>query len=133
MKSLTLKRISTNDDGTYGVLIENTTPFALTLEDPWLNNQRYISCIPSGTYVCAGRLSPKFGATFEVKDVPDREDILFHRGNTEDDTKGCILVGEQFEYLAGRKTAVIASRKGFAEFMDRLSGIDQFLLTIIWA
>ena len=28
-----------------------------------------------------------------VQDVPNRDYILFHRGNTAKDTRGCILVG----------------------------------------
>ena len=32
-----------------------------------------------------------------VQDVPDRDWILFHRGNTTKDTRGCILVGQSRE------------------------------------
>ena len=68
-----------------------------TLENPWLDNQRNISCIPEGEYKVRLRL-PRESATRDyvhllVKDVENRSYILFHRGNTAKDTRGCILVG----------------------------------------
>ena len=68
-----------------------------TLENPWKDNQRNISCIPEGEYPVRLRL-PRESATREyvhllVQDVPNRDWILFHRGNFPKDTSGCILVG----------------------------------------
>lgn len=131
VKSLTLKRIATNEDGTYGVLIDQTTPFTLTLEDPWLANQKDISCIPAGSYLCKRVDSPKFGDTFEIMDVPHRDHILFHWGNTEEDTRGCPLIGEEFGFL-NEKMAVLSSKRGFDEFLERTKQEDEFLITILW-
>lgn len=126
---LILQRIASNDFGTFGVLIKDNIPFALSLERPWQNNQREISCIPSGEYICKAITSPNFGDTFEVTDVPGRSDILFHKGNLSDDTHGCILVGEQFEELYGTP-AVLASHKGFRDFMDKFRHMPRFILEI---
>ena len=68
-----------------------------TLENPYLDNQRSISCIPEGQYKVRLRTARE-SATKEylhllVQDVPDRSLILFHSGNTAKDTRGCILVG----------------------------------------
>ena len=68
-----------------------------TLENPWKDNQRNISCIPEGEYKVRLRLARE-SATRDylhllVQDVPDRDWILFHRGNSAKDTSGCILVG----------------------------------------
>ena len=68
-----------------------------TLENPYLNNQRNISCIPEGQYKVRLRTARE-SATKEylhllVQDVPDRSLVLFHTGNTAKDTRGCILVG----------------------------------------
>ena len=128
---MTLKRVSTNRDGTYGVLIDDTVPFAVTLERSWEDNEPFVSCIPAGVYRCERARSPRFGETFEVLDVPGRTSILFHKGNVEDDTSGCILVAEQFESL-GSKTAVLRSAKGFEELMITLKGVESFDLTVIW-
>ena len=130
MKILFLQRIAFTSDGTFGVLLDNDgIPFALTCEREWVNNQPDVSCIPAGSYACKRVNSPRFGNTFEVTDVPGRTSILFHSGNTKDDSKGCILVGEEFGTVNG-KTAVLSSKRGFAEFLERLKDVDKFELWI---
>lgn len=127
---MTLKRISSDRNSTYGVLIDNTIPFAVTLEPSWNNNKSYESCIPAGIYSCKRIISTKFGNTFAITNVPDRTNIRFHKGNFQSDTEGCILIAEQFEQL-GDKTAILQSKKGFDEFMDKLIGVNGFSLVII--
>ena len=68
-----------------------------TLELPWKENQRRVSCIPEGTYRVTKHTSPKFGKTFWVRDVPDRDAVLIHPGNYNYHTLGCILVGSNHE------------------------------------
>ena len=125
-----LVRVASNSEATYGVLIQGTIPFAVTLERPWLNNKRGESCIPKGTYQCVMVKSPKFGPTFMVKDVPGRSEILFHKGNISDDSHGCILVGEQFNQVTGRP-GITASKEGFEEFMRLTSMATEFPLEIV--
>lgn len=118
---------------TYGVLIrERGVPFALTLERPWLDNQRSVSCIPAGTYRAIRHLSPRFGETFWLQDVPGRSEILFHKGNIDDDTHGCVLVGEQFNPSNG-EDGITASKEGFAEFMALLRGLDEVNVEVKYA
>lgn len=120
-----------DDHGTYGVLIDGTRPFAVTLERPWLNNEKSASCIPAGQYTCRRVRSPKFGNTFEVTGVPGRTHILFHKGNQVEETQGCILVAEQFGKLGNGNVAVLQSGAGHAEFMLLLSGLDEFALNVV--
>lgn len=127
---ITLLRIGANQDGTFGVLKDGNVPFALTLEKEWINNRPNISCIPNGSYVCRRVNSPRFGETFEVADVQGRTHILFHKGNTEDDSRGCILIGEEFGPLGDKEVAVLSSNRGFKEFMQRLKGQVEFQLII---
>ncbi|MCH7759853.1 hypothetical protein IIA15_00405 [candidate division TA06 bacterium] len=131
MKTLDLIRVAEGEHGTFGVLLEDSIPFALTLEPEWIFNEEDVSCIPAHDYLCKRHISPKFGETFLITNVPNRTDILFHRGNLEYNTKGCILVGEQFEPLWG-KPGVASSRKGFSEFMRILKGHDTLWLRIMW-
>ena len=130
MKELTLKRISSDSDGTYGVILDGTKPFVVTLERPWMNNEKKLSCVPPGSYLCRRRQSPKFGVTFEVEGVPNRSHILFHKGNKVEDTEGCILVAEEFGHLGNAKVAVLQSGKGFAEFMNVLIGLSEFTIHV---
>ena len=128
-KNFRLLRISSTPDNTFGVLFCDDIPFCLTLERGWHNNQRSVSCIPEGFYLCERTQSPKFGDTFKVKNVPNRSLILFHKGNLKDDTHGCILVGEQYEPLGG-ENAILASGKAFTEFKEKTKSINAFLLQI---
>ncbi len=125
----TLLRIAEKLHATYGVLMEDYQPWLLTLEDAWMGNQRNISCIPEGPYKCRRVQSPKFGDTFEVTNVPGRSHILFHSGNDQDDTSGCILLGS--EWGKNRDEVIVAeSRKAVDKFMHRLTHTDEFNLYI---
>ena len=95
--NLLLIRDMFTDESTIGELFINGERFCDTLELPYLNNQRSISCIPEGQYKVRMRL-PIESATRDylhllVQDVKDMSYILFHIGNTAKDTRGCILVG----------------------------------------
>jgi hypothetical protein len=125
-----LVRVSKNSVATYGVLIQGYTPFAVTLEDPWRDNEREVSCIPAGTYQCKRVDSPRFGATFEVSNVPGRSHILFHKGNGPDDTRGCILLGKKFNYITERP-GIKDSAEAFGEFLKITAMTLEFPLEIV--
>ena len=65
-----------------------------TLELPWKNNERRVSCIPCGEYEVKAHTSPKFGKCFWIQGVPGRSEILIHSGNYYTQILGCILVGQ---------------------------------------
>ena len=67
-----------------------------SLELPDRGNQRNVSRIPSGKYVCSNRYSGKYGHHFILNGVEDRSLILIHLGNYKTDTRGCILLGTRF-------------------------------------
>lgn len=127
---LDLLRVGESSLGTFGVLRRGQIPFALTFELPWHDNDPERSCIPIGEYDCVRIMSPTFGDTFEVLGVRGRSHILFHWGNFLRDTKGCILVGEEF---AGtfRAPFLGSSKRGFSEFLQACSGLDRFTLHIL--
>lgn len=92
MTTAILERYAYLNDGTAGVLTVQGRTFA-TVERPWKNNQRSISCIPEGTYTVRKYSSQRFPDTWEIQNVPDRTYILLHAGNSPTDVEGCIAVG----------------------------------------
>lgn len=109
MKRLTLNRTWFYPNQTLGTLYHDGKLLAYTLERPWKDNKRSESCIPIGLYHCVWQLSPKFGWTYQVLDVPDRSRILIHAGNIVRNTYGCILVGKRIGRMHG-EPAVLLSR-----------------------
>ena len=97
MINLLLIRDTFSKNSVIGELFLNGERICDTLENPWLDNQRNISCIPEGVYDVRLRLPRESGTRdyihLLVKDVKDRDYILIHIGNTAKDTSGCILVG----------------------------------------
>ena len=85
-------------ESTVGKLFVNGEEFCDTLELTWQDNQRRISCIPSGEYKVRIRLARESGSRdyihLLIQDVPNRDYVLFHRGNTAKDSRGCVLVGQ---------------------------------------
>lgn len=125
-----LNRIASTKFGTFGVLMcKDEAPFAVTLERPWKNNEVSVSCIPADIYLCERIQSQRFGNTFEVTEVSGRSAILFHKGNINDDTHGCILIGEQFEIVKG-VPGIVSSAKGFDEFLAVTKNFEKFILEI---
>ena len=125
-----LIRVSYTQRGTFGVMLdEDNFPFCLTIERPWKDNKRNVSCIPKGNYECERVYSPTFGVTFKITKVKGRSHILFHKGNLMEDSHGCIILGEEFGFLDG-EIAVLSSGRAFGEFKDRLKFIEKFSLEI---
>ena len=102
--NLLIIRDTFTEKSTIGKLFINGESFCDTLENPYINNERNISCIPEGRYKVRLRL-PRESATRDylhllVQDVPNRDWILVHIGNYPSQTQGCILVGNGREHNA---------------------------------
>lgn len=62
-----------------------------TIELPWKDNLKSVSCIPEGRYELKKRYSPRFQNHLLVKGVKDRSVILIHPANDAlKELKGCI-------------------------------------------
>lgn len=128
---LELKRFSFTKHGTFGVLgyvsPDGLMPLCFTLEDPWLDNQANISCIPPGHYNCHRIDSPKFGEVYEIENVVGRTKILIHRGNTIHDTHGCVLLGASIEQYPW---GISRSGEAYGTFWALVNPLNDFVLTI---
>ena len=103
-----VKRIAKRSTYTIGKMYIDGNYFCDTLEDVdrGINQKDSLdtikkikvvgaTAIPTGTYKVIVNMSPKFQRNLpRLIDVPGFEGILIHRGNTDKDTAGCILVGE---------------------------------------
>lgn len=130
-----LCRMKRSDQGTRGILFfeDFNCP---TLELPWRENHRNVSCIPAGDYKVKIRISPRYGQVYWVTEVPNRSFILIHSGNWAGDVKkgykthvnGCILLGQRRGLLVGQ-WAVLNSRITVKRFMLKLAA-EPFTLKI---
>ncbi|CAM2862601.1 hypothetical protein SAMN05444143_102170 [Flavobacterium succinicans] len=78
-------------EGTNGQLKCEGKLICTTIELPWKNNEKRVSCIPEGEYCIRKRYSPKFQWHLEVMDVQNRSLILFHPANNAlRELHGCI-------------------------------------------
>jgi len=127
---VTLSRGHSSDKVTLGMLQiagEDHEPI-YTLENPWKDNKPYVSCIPADSYACRPYSGTKYKNVYIVDGVPQRSGILFHHGNFEEDTSGCILLGLSAGKLRG-EAAVKESKKAM-DYFRLLIGDEQFILII---
>lgn len=127
----------TETQGSLSAAVAGATFSCRTLELPWRQNARGVSCIPKGTYRVRFTRSLKFPiGSYEVQDVPGRSGIRIHIGNYAfkknglPDIEGCILLGESYADLNGDRVLDIANStkaiRAFEGFMAR----KDFTLTI---
>lgn len=93
---LELVRHYLGENYTIGKLSIDSKYFCDTLEDAVRPIKIYgETAIPFGTYKIILNESPRFGRVLpRLLNVPKFDGVLIHRGNTAEDTAGCILVGE---------------------------------------
>ena len=128
---LTIIRLEMTEIVTRGVMLVDGSCKFVTLELPWRNNERNISCIPSGNYGLVPHSGAKYKDTFRVESVPDRGDIICpHIGNAASDTQGCVLLGMQFSDF-GIAPAVSYSSRAMGNFRLLTAREDELSLEIL--
>ena len=158
MRTGTLTRLETSDQGTFGLLVLDDGHTCATLELPWRNNARKRSCVPAGVYCFRLRKdSPKHGECYEEWDdpeTPEQEDVAgrdcvqIHAANLAGDVskgfvsqlEGCIAPGlGPANFSAGITPAgkrdqrgVTGSRAALMGLMRNLNGVD-LKLKVRWA
>ena len=79
-----------------GKLHADGTFLCYSLELPWKDNAKDVSCVPSGHYSGFVRTDGTRGWRIELKAVPKRGNIQIHVGNYPSDILGCVLVGTSY-------------------------------------
>lgn len=132
---LTLTRTAFRPDGIFGVLTDEVGQIiAHTLEHAYddAGDGTWLPKIPGGEFTCVRgehQLASGPIETFEITDVPSHTGLLFHCGNFDRDSEGCVLLGYA-ETEEGGQRVVTASRAAFARFMQLEAGLDVFQLTV---
>src|SRR4051812_29312300 len=131
MPLLTLQRAHEDDTKTLGAIYnEQGRRECVTLELPWRDNQHDVSRIPPGEYTAERFFSPHHNrVVFRLIDVPERDFVELHIGNTAKDSLGCILLGLDYGDVNG-EAGIIGSKAAFLSFMADHPE-QRFSLTVI--
>jgi|TARA_X000001382_G_scaffold37122_1_gene24579 hypothetical protein len=118
---INLIRTQFGNDATNGLLFIDEVFECFTLEDQYQDKKVFgETCIPEGTYPVEfrkeggfhNRYSTKYDfhkGMLEIKDIPNFKWVLFHLGNTDENTAGCVLVGDTQQDLDVSKDGFIGS------------------------
>lgn len=132
---LTLKRTDYTEDGVFGHLEETDSgdSVAVTLEHAYYSGNgigSYEPKLPPGEYLCVrGTHQLKNGkpfVTFQITGVPNHTGMLFHPGNYNEDSDGCVLLGTVMS-----SAMISESRVAFTKFMSLQEDVDAFPLTVL--
>ena len=137
---LLVKRLYKKPEYTIGKLYVDGRYFCDTIEDTdrdlsqimsqqaiALKKQYGKTAIPTGVYKVVLSFSDKFRKTLPLlKDVPEFSGVRIHSGNTERDSLGCVIVGEN-----KAKGMVLNSRATMERLMAKLRGQTDIEIEII--
>lgn len=131
---LTLERFHSTDDATLGLLWRGKFE-CFTLEDEHRAEKvKDETRIPQGTYKIIPRLEggmiqrykqrfPWHKGMLWLQDVPNFQFVYIHVGNTDEDTSGCILVGDGCDTSMKLTSSVRAYKRLYeAVYPESLSG-----------
>lgn len=127
---LTLTRVY-KSEGTIGTLTLNGHFVCFTLELPWKENRKNVSCIPEGTYELKARYSVKFKRHLKVLDVYGREHILLHPANDAmKELDGCIAPVMQLTGIGKGIYSKLAMDKLLSIFHQARDRKEKIILNI---
>jgi hypothetical protein len=135
---LVLRRKQFRADGIFGELADaNGKTIAFTLEHAYDDgNGSFVPKVQPGVYLCERgehqleHMAAPF-STFEITGVEGHTNILFHWGNFNRDSSGCVLLGTSMAAQSDGTQMITASRAAFEKFMNLQSDIPLFYLLVI--
>jgi hypothetical protein len=134
-KKITLHR-NYFDHGVFSTLCDEFgNKLCHTIERPWLQNKKGVSCIPEGLYKLIPHQSPRMGNCYALESEEhgvtvygpsQRTHILIHKANKVSQLEGCIAPGMTFGVLDG-EWAVLSSSVAFNKLVEYLEGKSALL------
>ena len=128
MIKLRLERRIINDKGAFGSIVDEVRDqLAFTLEHAYICSPgEWQPNVPPGTYLCKRGIHQlkQWEAIRDVRrqyGIPGHTGILFHTGNTDQDSEGCILLG-----VMAYEDRLFNSKVAFERFMRFLSNVTEF-------
>jgi len=102
-----------------------------TIELPWLQNKRNVSCIPEGRYELKLRTTAKRGQHLLVVNVKGRDDILIHPANdAKKELLGCIAPVTTHTSPGKGSQSRLANEKLKALVLEALERKEKVFITI---
>jgi hypothetical protein len=136
MKAIISRTYNSNETLGTLMVMEGERPMfqCKTIELPDNGNQHNTSCIPEGEYKVMKVKRPNGDDAFLIIDVPNRSNILIHKGNyaagNHVDTLGCILPGKYFADINNDGNLdVVESTATMKELLELLP--DKFKIHIL--
>jgi hypothetical protein len=133
-----IRYTSYRKDGVFGEFTfdGDDKPFCVVLTHAFPAGGAWLPIVmPRQVYTCVRGVHTIIGSqpfeTFEITGVPGHGGLLFHRGNYNDDSKGCILLGEEIvAYDSDFDEMITHSKQTFEAFMYRMTGVQTFQLQV---
>jgi hypothetical protein len=102
-----------------------------TIELPWLQNKRNVSCIPEGRYELKKRYTSKRGHHLVVHNVHGRDGILLHPANdAQKELRGCIAPVTKLIGPGKGSQSRLANEKLKALVLEALERKEKVFITI---
>jgi len=141
---LVLNRIKTTDDSTLGYLTIDGAAETFTLEDAVHVPKVYGETrIPAGNYEIklrtSGGMHARYSEKFDfhrgmlwLQDVPNFKWVYIHIGNTEDDTDGCVLVGNKGDLSKNQhiEGSALAYKRIYTKIADAIINNELTVITV---
>lgn len=117
-KAILTRHADTSKQTTGELVIVDSDFKAKTIERAWLENQKMISSIPKGEYLCKWQLMNRVNTHhYCITGVPNRDGVFIHGANYAIELHGCIALGSEFKDINGDGLCdIVNSRRMIADF-----------------
>jgi hypothetical protein len=134
---ITVTRNKFSKDGIFGEMTDKNGHLCVTLEHAYQDAKgNWVPKIPQGTFTCVNgphtlHSHPQEFWTYEIAGVAGHSNLLFHWGNFNKDSEGCVLLGQKIVEHPTEGPMITNSRETFAMFIQLMAGLKTFEATFV--